>query len=239
MIRVDDAHYRYPGRGTALCGVTATFPQGLTLVAGPNGGGKSTLLLVLSGLFVPDAGTVRGGNGEPLSAGRLRALSRLVMQEADPQLLGATVEEDVALGKPSSALAPERFAAESARLARLLGLDGLWSAPVDALSCGGKRKLCLLHALLAGPELLLLDEPFAALDYPASRELREFVIGQRDRGVSLVVSTHDLEPLFDVADWLVVLAEGKAVREGRPAELSGELAGLAVRPPGAFAGAED
>ncbi|MDR0361898.1 MAG: energy-coupling factor ABC transporter ATP-binding protein [Planctomycetota bacterium] len=236
MLKAVDLRYAYPGRGEALKGVTAAFPAGLTLLAGANGGGKSTLLRVLAGLYVADEGTIRNQGGDAIAPEKLREMSRLVMQEADPQLLGATVRDDVLLGKASSAFPPERFDGEQNRLAARLGLEPVWNAPIDILSYGGRRKLCLLHALLAGPALLLLDEPFAALDYPASLELRDFIAENLGRGVSLVVSTHDLEPLFDIADWLVILKGGETALEGKPRDLRGALAPLAVRPPGVFGG---
>ena len=95
MLKVCGLRYSYPGRDPALLGVSASFPRGLTLVAGANASGKSTLLLLLAGLIEPDAGSVVDGGGAVLDAGALRSLARLVGQDADPQILGATVGEDV------------------------------------------------------------------------------------------------------------------------------------------------
>lgn len=231
MLEAVNITYSYPGREPALGGLNATFPSGLTLLAGANASGKSTLLRILSGLVEPDSGMLRGGDGQTVGAAELRRLSRLVIQDADPQILGATVGEDVALGRAASNLGA-RFEAEAARLAGRFGLDRLWRAPVETLSFGQKRKLCLVNAILAGPELLLLDEPFEALDYPSARELRDFIAANRAAGVSQVVSTHDLEPLLTLADWLIVVADGAAAGEGKPADLLPRLGEWSVRTPG-------
>lgn len=232
MLTVTDLVYSYPGRDRALKGLCASFSSGLTLLAGANASGKSTLLRILSGLVAPDDGAMKRDDGAELTPAALRDMSRLVIQDADPQILGATVGEDVVLGRAGSGLGG-RFEAEAENLAGRFGLAALWRAPVETLSFGQKKRLTLLNALLAGPRLLLLDEPFEALDYPAARELREFIAANRAAGVAQIVSTHDLEPLFDLADRLVVIGDGTTVGEGEPGALIGKLAGWSVRTPGA------
>lgn len=223
--------YSYPGRPRALKGLNACFAAGLTLLVGANASGKSTLLRLLSGMVYPASGRFLKGDGAELGPVELREQSRLVIQDADPQILGPTVAEDVELGRSISGLG-RRFTAEAERLAARLGLDRHWSAPVETLSFGQKRKLNLMNAMLAGPRLLLLDEPFEGLDYPSARELREFIAENRSVGVNQIVSTHDLEPLLALADWLVVVRDGVTAAEGEPGELADKLARWSVRPPG-------
>lgn len=232
MLRLENISYAYPGRGSALANLGAVLSDGITILAGPNAGGKTTLLRLMAGLLEPDAGAVSDtGSGNRLRTADLRRLGRMVMQDADPQILGSRVGEDIRLGREASNLGG-RFDAEAERLVAKFGLDRYWHSPVDSLSYGQKRKLCLVHALLAGPRLLLLDEPFAGLDYPAALELREFLRENRDAGIIQVVSTHELEPVFDLADHLVVIAGGGIAAEGRPADLAPRLAEWSVRPPG-------
>lgn len=231
MLKLDSISYAYPGGRLALDGFTARLPVGLTLLAGPNAGGKTTLMRLLAGLASPAAGgIVRAASGEALAAATLRDASRMVMQDAEPQILGSLVGEDVMLGQASSSLGG-RFAEEAAKAAARFGLAAHWHAPVEALSHGQKRKLCLMHALLAGPDLLLLDEPFSGLDYPSARELRDCIADNKRRGLPQVVSVHDLEPLFSLADWLIVVDGGKVAAEGRPEALRPNLASWSVRPP--------
>lgn len=232
MLRLEAVSYAYPGRDAALDGLTAGIGQGVTLLAGPNAGGKTTLLRVLAGLLPPRAGRiVDAASGAGLDAAALRSMSRMVMQDADPQILGPSVGEDIMLGRAASELRAD-FAGEALRLLDRFGMAALWHEPVDALSYGQKRKLCLIHALLAGPRLLLMDEPFAGLDYPAARELRAFIRANRDAGLPQVVSTHELEPVYDVADWVVVVRDGVVAAEGEPEALRTRLGEWSVRPPG-------
>ncbi len=231
LLRAVDVGYAYPGRGQAIRSLNVSFSTGLTLLVGANASGKSTLLRLLSGLVATESGTFVGMDEKVLTSEALWKISRLVIQDADPQILGATVAEDVTLGKPTSNLG-DRFDAECERLLDRFGLKQSWTAPVETLSFGQKRKLNLMNAMLAGPKLLLLDEPFEGLDYPSSRELREFIAENRAAGISQVISTHDLEPVIDFADWIVVMRQGDKAVEGKPDELLPHLREWSVRPPG-------
>lgn len=231
VFALEALHYTYPAGPPTLAGLAARLPAGgLTLLVGPNAGGKTTLLRLLAGLLAPQRGRiVRGETGAALSPTDLRRAARLVMQDAETQILGPRVGDDILLGAAASAR-PERFADEARRLTSHFRLD--WHAPTEALSYGQKKKLALLHALLAEPEILLLDEPFAGLDYPAALELREVIRNSRGAGLTQIVTLHDLEPLFDMADWLVVVENGTVSAEGRPEDLRGDLRRRSVRPPG-------
>ena len=135
------------------------------------------------------------------------------------------------LGEKSSNLR-EGFAQRARALCASFGLDGFWERPVHSLSYGQKRKLCLVHAMAAGPEMLLLDEPFAGLDYPSGRELRHFIEENKKNGLRQIISTHELEPVFDLADHIIVVAEGRAPAEGAPETLREKLPQWAIRKPG-------
>ncbi|MCC8181258.1 MAG: energy-coupling factor ABC transporter ATP-binding protein [Planctomycetes bacterium] len=232
MFRINSLSYSYPGQSAALADIDARIPAGVVLLAGPNAGGKTTLLRILAGLIDPDRGEVFSlEHDRPLGSGDLRRATRMVMQEPEPQILGVRVGEDIMLGKSASSLG-DGFVPEAERLADRLGLRRCWDESVDTLSHGQKRKLCLLHALAAGPKALALDEPFAGLDYPSACELRSFIKEHKAHGLTQIISVHDLEPVFDIADWLIVLADGKIAAEGEPAGLADRLAGWGVRPPG-------
>ncbi len=232
MIRVDALGYAFGAGAAALDAVGfAVAPGALCGVVGANGSGKSTLLALLAGLFTPSAGTVSvGGDRSPGAEEAIRRRVALVLQDPDQQIIGATVEEDLLLGLPH-ADAAGRAAARG--LAARLGLQDL-SAPVHALSLGSRRKLCIATALRDAPEVLLLDEPFAGLDYPAIREVRTILSTNRAAGVTQLVAAHDLEALADLADRWLVLEGGRLVAEGASEEIFPVLRGHGVRPPGAW-----
>ncbi len=216
MIAAHDLAFAYPGLPPALGGVSFSLAAGKTLgLVGTNGSGKSTLLALLAGLLSPDSGRLTlAGQSSPGQEKALRARVGLVMQDADLQIIGATVGEDLLLGQKGEA--GEGGAPPAAQaLARAYGLEGLWERSVHELSWGQKKRLCLAAALLRGPSVLLLDEPFAGLDYPAIRQMRASLAANRQAGLTQVVAAHDLEPLADLVDQWLVLEGGRVALAGR------------------------
>lgn len=232
MIRAEALGYAFGAGAAALDAVGFELSPGtLCGVVGANGSGKSTLLALLAGLFTPSTGTVSvGGDASPGAEEAIRRRVALVLQDPDQQIIGATVEEDLLLGLPPADVAGREAAR---RLAARLGLADL-AVPVHALSLGSRRKLCIATALRDAPEVLLLDEPFAGLDYPAIREVRAILTANRAAGVTQLVAAHDLEALADLADRWLVLEGGRLVAEGGPEAVFPVLRRHGVRPPGAW-----
>ncbi|MEG6550844.1 ABC transporter ATP-binding protein [Desulfocurvibacter africanus] len=229
MIHLADIHFTYD-RTKVFQGISLRLERGLTLaLVGANGSGKSTLLSLLAGLYVPDTGSLSvAGYASPGQEKAIRLLSGLVVQDADLQILGATVGEDLCLGlDPEDAVGM----AEARRLAASFYLEELWEEPVQVLSWGQKRKLCIAAALRRKPKLLLLDEPFSGLDYPGMREMRSVLLANKAAKLTQVISAHDIEPLADIADLWAVLEKGRLVAWGTAAEVFPLLAGHHVRPP--------
>jgi len=194
-------------------------------LVGANAAGKSTLLTLLAGLCQPTAGLLRIAGMDAMEHGRqIREQSALVPQEADLSIIGSTVGEDITLGLPA------QYHARALDLAGRLALPGP-DTPVHVLSHGQKRKLCLAAALLRRPRLLLLDEPFAGLDYPGMREIRAMLRTYRAEGLTQVVAVHDLEPLADLADVWLVLDRGGQAAFGPAIEVFPHLEQLDVRAP--------
>ncbi len=230
MIRADSVGFGYTRGQSVVSGVSFHLEQGgLTVLAGANGCGKSSLLLLLAGLFAPREGSISiGGDVSPGQEKRVRARTGLLLQESELQILGTTVGEDMLLG--SDHVDPEtRRRAEN--LASRLGLLELWDSPVENLSGGQRRKLCLASLLMAEPEVLLFDEPFSGLDYPAVCELRRILADNAERGTTQVVATHDLEPVLDLARDMLLMDCGEIVGQGSPENLLDRAAGHGVRPP--------
>ncbi|MBG0776028.1 MAG: ABC transporter ATP-binding protein [Desulfovibrionaceae bacterium] len=230
MIRTDKLCFAYPGAAPALADVTlAVEPGSLTLLAGANGSGKSTLLALLAGLLTPTSGALAvAGRTSPGDERGLRAAAALAMQDADLQILGSTPLEDLCLQfAPGDAPGEARARDMAARF----GLSAQLDDPVQTLSYGQKRKLCLASALLREPSVLLMDEPFAGLDYPAILEMRAVLRQGSERGLTQVVAAHDLECVVDLADRVALLAAGRLVLCGPPAEALDAARAHGVRPP--------
>jgi biotin transport system ATP-binding protein len=242
MIVAKGLRYTHPGTPAgaepALDGAEFSVPPGALLcLCGVNGSGKSTLLQLLAGLLRAEAGTLDvAGNRCPGAEAALRRHAALVLQDADMQMLGATVAEDLLLTAPP-AHTPEGAAALAAArdAAGRFGLLAHWDSPVHTLSYGQKRKLCLAAALLAAPGLLLLDEPFSGLDHPAALELRDILARNRAAGLTQVISVHELEPVVDMADLMLVLDGGRQALFGPPADVLDRVRAHGIRPPCSWA----
>jgi heme exporter protein A len=199
----------YGGR-RALAEVSARFEPGrVAAVLGPNGAGKTTLLGILSTLLAPSSGEVRWGD-EPLVRGSaLRARIGYVGHE--PGLYGdLTAGENLAL---FAALYGHdgRAAATETLLARVGLADAAADAPVRTFSRGMLQRLSLARALAHDPDLLLFDEPSAALDPAGVVWLSAELAAERAAGRVVVLVTHDLDAAAAVADQVVILRRGRVV----------------------------
>ncbi len=201
------------GARVVLDRVSATFAVGrCTAVVGPSGAGKSTLLRLLDRLEEPTSGRVVL-HGQDLTSYDVLALRRRVglLQQA-PVLLGATVLEDLSVGRPVTV-------DEAAVLLHRVGLDGMaLDRATASLSGGEAQRLCLARALAVGPEVLLLDEPTSALDAVAAHSVEHVVRGLVADGLTAVLVSHDLQQARRLADEVVVLRGGQVVETGAAAD---------------------
>jgi putative ABC transport system ATP-binding protein len=215
LFELERVTLRREGR-TVLDGVDAVLPEGVSCIWGPSGAGKSTLLRLLDRLLDPDEGVVRyrGDDVRGLDPLALRRAVALVPQL--PALVARTVEENVAFG-PSL----RGTEVDVARLLVLAGLDAGY-APREAgsLSVGEQQRVMLARALALEPDVLLLDEPTAALDADARSAVEETVLHLRaELGVSCVLVTHDRAQAERLAGWVVGLSEGRCIRVGKPLDV--------------------
>ncbi|MDR1658168.1 MAG: energy-coupling factor ABC transporter ATP-binding protein [Deltaproteobacteria bacterium] len=201
----------------------------LVAVVGVNGSGKSTLLTVLAGLLPPTSGELSVLGGElPQERSKLDGLVGLVPQNPDVFILGAVVQEDLLLGvDPADEEARER----TLTMARELGLADLLDNPIQTLSFGQKRKLCLASTLASNPKLILLDEPMAGLDFPASLSVRHILSKNKKSGLTQIVASHDLDLTADLTDSYIILQDGQIIVQGGAEEVFPRLIKAGVRPP--------
>lgn len=224
VVRVSCVRHAYEdGTSVDLCGLEFTADRGSRVaILGPNGAGKTTMLFHILGLLAPQEGEVRVFGEEPSRDwAAIRRRVGVVLQNVDEQLLAPTVFDDVAFS-PRQYGVPEAEVREmTGRALALLGIEGLARRVPHNLSGGEKRKVALAGALVMGPELLVLDEPFEGLD-PASREMLIGLLGRlsAEEGVTMVMSTHDIDSVPEFADYAYVLAPGgRIVLKGTPAEV--------------------
>jgi biotin transport system ATP-binding protein len=241
MIETRDLVFTHDGATRpALDGVSLTIPDGESVVlAGANGAGKTTLVRHFNGLLAPDAGEVLV-DGDPVDEHPVHARTRVGMTFQDPRdaFVSATVGADVAFG-------PENLGLPHATIDRrvevslaAVGMDGREDERIDALSGGEQARVAIAGALAMDPAHLVLDEPFAGLDWPARRSVLAHLRDLHADGTGLVVVTHDLRDLAWVDRW-VVLREGDVAADGDPEAVRQRLESLDVRPPDGPAGAHE
>src|SRR5690606_13480482 len=191
---------------------------------GPSGSGKSTILRMLAGLEAPDSGSVWFGAEEATHLHpRARAIGFVFQHYALFRHL--TVEQNVAFGLDVRRV-PKATAARRAReLLRLVGLSGLEGRYPAQLSGGERQRVALARALAPEPRLLLLDEPFAAVDAKVREELRQWLRRLHDEvGVTSIFVTHDQDEAFSISDRVLVVHRGRLEQCGTPAEILDEPA---------------
>jgi cobalt/nickel transport system ATP-binding protein len=216
----------------ALDGLSLMLPQSRRVVLlGANGSGKSTLLRLLDGLCFPDRGVLKAF-GEPLSEASLQdeavnfAFRRrvgLVFQNPDVQLFNPTVLDELAFGPLQLGWPRAEIRARIEAVLDRFAIGHLRDRAPHRLSGGEKKRVALASVLIVEPDVLLLDEPTAALDPESQSEVIRFLIDCHASGRTVITATHDLDIVGDIADHVVVLAAGRLAAEGPPAQILSDV----------------
>jgi sulfate transport system ATP-binding protein len=208
------------GKTPVLRDVSIDVPPGsLTALLGPSGGGKSTLLRVIAGLETPDTGTVLISGSDATRLSPQRRNVGFVFQHY-AAFKHMTVEGNVAFGLEVRKRPKAEIGERVAELLKLVHLEAFAKRYPAQLSGGQRQRMALARALAVEPQVLLLDEPFGALDAQVRKELRTWLRRLHDEvHVTTVFVTHDQEEAIEVADTIVVLADGAVVQSGAPHEI--------------------
>lgn len=238
-ISLQNIEYRYqantPFERLAIKDVSIDIPAG-TYVAliGHTGSGKSTVLQHLNALLLPTEGTVVIGNHEVKAKQKNKNLKQIrqkvgiVFQFPEHQLFEETVEKDIIFG-PMNFGVSEREAKERARRAlKQVGLteEILEKSPFD-LSGGQMRRVAIAGVLAMEPDCLVLDEPTAGLDPRGRKEIMDmFYSLHKERNLSTILVTHSMEDAAKYADKIVIMREGRVVKQGTPLEIFSSVSEL-------------
>jgi branched-chain amino acid transport system ATP-binding protein len=195
----------------------------ITALIGPNGAGKTTLFSLITGFTAPDGGRIvyDGADiaGAPPHLLARRGIAR-TFQTAQP-FAGLTVAENIAVGTHLTRRARTEALAAAAEVARMVGLHDLLDRPAAALTVAAGKRLEMARALAIAPRLLLLDEVLAGLNPSEIRDTLPIIGAVRDRGVTIVMIEHVMQAVMRLADHVYVLAEGRIIADGAPADIAG------------------
>lgn len=185
------------------------------LIAGANGSGKTLLMRMLAGLLEPTGGEIFF-RGKSIAECKkiLRSSVGLVFQDADAQILGETVEEDIRFGPENLKRSKEEIQARLEETLADFGLMDKRFAAARHLSGGEKRRLAVAGVLVMGCETIIMDEPFANLDWHGVTQVLKIIRDLKKNGKTVIILTHELEKVLAFADRLVILAGGKIRDQG-------------------------
>jgi sodium transport system ATP-binding protein len=205
---------------TAVEDVSFTAADGrITALLGPNGAGKTTTLRILATLMRPDRGTATVG-GVDVNADPMAVRARLgVLSDARGLYTRLTARENVAYYAGLRGIPPAALAARLGEISALLDMGELLDRRTDGFSSGERMKVALARALIHDPQHLILDEPTNGLDVMSTRALRQLLDHLRRRGKCILFSTHIMQEVEALSDRVVVIAHGRTLAAGSPAEL--------------------
>lgn len=224
LFELRDLSYAYPDGSIGLDGCSLRIERGSrNALLGANGSGKTTLMQHLNGLLKPRTGSVYL-DGAALDYSRrglhaLRCRVGFVFQNPDHQLFSASVREDVSFGPLNLDLDEATVRRRADEALRAVGMLELAARPVHHLSFGQKKRVCLAGVLAMQPDVLVLDEPHAGLDSAMRDELMSLLDALAARGITIVLSTHDVDFAYRWADQIHLMSGGRCSASFRATQL--------------------
>ena len=223
-LSTSDLSVGYQRDVAVLHGLNLDFSRGqVTAILGANGCGKSTLFMTLLGILKPQSGEVRW-QGRPIGYGKkeLRALRQrvsMVFQDPDQQIFYTDVESDIAFALRNLGMSEAVIASRIEQALALVDGTALKTMPVQYLSHGQKKRVAIAGALVLEADMLLLDEPTAGLDPAGRSQMMALIRRISESGRRVVVSSHDIDFIYEVCDYLYVLSKGHLLAEGTRREV--------------------
>lgn len=221
ILEVKDLDFEYEDGTKALDGINLKIDKGERVaILGANGSGKSTLFLTLNGLNKPSKGKILL-NKSPVEYSKkglisLRNKIGIVFQEPDNQIFLPDIYEEIAFGACNQNLSKEEIVKRVNKVIEELNITSFLSKPTHHLSGGQKKQVTIADVLVMNPEIIILDEPTASLDHQHIKLVKKFVDNLSEMGITIIISTHDVDYAFEFADKIIVLKNGKVVKIDKP-----------------------
>lgn len=224
MIKIQGLEYHYKDGSKALNNVSLDLEQGQVVgIIGANGAGKSTLFLNMMGLLRPSSGVLYF-RGKPLEYGKgflkeYRQQVGIVFQDPDKQIFFSNVYDDIAFALRNAGLSEERVRERVEYGLSAMELENVLHKPVHLLSYGQKKRAAIAGVLAMDCQVILLDEPSAGLDPLMKKGILKAIDVLRKQGKKVVVSSHDMDFIHRITDYVYVLHKGENLLEGTPEEV--------------------
>ncbi|MCG8633862.1 MAG: energy-coupling factor ABC transporter ATP-binding protein [Desulfobacterales bacterium] len=232
FLDIDGISHGYSDGEGGIFDISFSMARGeFVVLAGRNGSGKTTFIRHLNGLLKPDKGRIRlHGNDIFKDIIRTRQTVGMVFQDADTQIVGETIFDEVAFGPENLGWPRRRIDEKVAETLNRLDLLRFRDRHPATLSGGEKRRLTIAGILVMDPELIVFDEPFANLDFPATQDLIRQIKAIHREGKTILMATHDVDMVIEHADRLMIMAEGKIAAQGPAGKLAPELGRFGLKP---------
>ncbi len=224
IIKAEDIYFTYNDGTTALKGINLEIGKGKKVaLLGANGSGKSTFFLCLNGINKPEKGTMYL-HGKPYNYKRkglldIRTKVGIVFQDPDNQLFSASVYQEISFGALNMGLSESEAAKRVEQAIEDLEITEFRDKPTHFLSGGQKKQVSIADILVMNPEVIVLDEPAAALDPKHTDIVNELVDKLVQRGITIIIATHDVDYAYSWADEVILFHQGKVLLEGKPEEV--------------------
>lgn len=225
ILEADNLFYSYDDeKSHSLNGLSLKIKKGHKIAfMGANGSGKSTFFLCCNGIHRPTSGTLFF-HGEPVDYSRkglldLRSKVGIVFQDPDNQLFSASVYQEISFGVLNLGLSEDKAAERVEQVIAELEITPFRHKPTHALSGGQKKQVSIADILVMNPEIIIFDEPAAALDPKHTLLVNKIVDQLTERGITVLMSTHDVDYAFSWADDVILLKDGKVLIQGTPEQV--------------------
>ncbi|MFX1451480.1 MAG: energy-coupling factor ABC transporter ATP-binding protein [Promethearchaeota archaeon] len=213
IINLEHINFKYRGKIPAIQDITLNIEKNEAIgLIGPNGAGKSTLAKILAGFIRPNSGIMRlkNKNYKKLSIFNISKQVGYLFQNPDVMLCTSSIFDEVSIGLKRQKVSLDKIKKTTANILRFLGLYTIQKFHPRRLSQGEKKRVNLGFILASRPKVIILDEPFAGLDYNRKNELLSYLIKLKDNHILILIS-HDIESILNLCDRIVILNDGRKI----------------------------
>jgi len=219
MLKTTQLTFRYEDGSRGIDSISFEAEKGKIIgIIGENGAGKSTFFKCLLGLLKPQSGQLIV-DGQPISYDKktlkqLRRTINLVMQDPERQIFYSSVVEDIALGPKNLGFSQTEIDQITSQCIQSVKAESFANKPVQYLSFGQKKRVAIAGVLALSCKILLLDEPETGLDPMMRRDIMTLLQSLADEGKKIIVSSHNMDMIYEICDYVYVMHQGKIINEG-------------------------